>query len=222
MLICNTSYTSIVLQEGTHHLDKITASCSKPDNSLTANYLNYVWWQFTHPKASAEEERKQNMTGPGAVSRGCPGISFLTPDTLKFYRENITLRWKVIVPSSRREFVLYSQENSPVAYLKRGVRNHFRLDSLAGKLETSMQYYWTLHLDGNETCPRQLIQVWGKEDFESLSDSLRKNIPPGLSMAEENYMMGFYMERSLFYGEAYRFYQLAAAAEPGISGIKPP
>jgi hypothetical protein len=209
MLICEGASSPIILEKGTYRMVTYKSRCTTMDRSITANYLNYVWWQLTNPKSSAEDERKKNMTGPGAVSRGCPGIDFYVPDTINYYQAGLPLRWKVYTPA-RKEFSVYQYADSPVPlYSFTPARDELPLDSLKKIFEPGTAYYWNIRLDGNEICPRKLIQVWDAGDYRELLENTTEKIFEGVDEAEKNYIIGYQMEKNLFPGEAYQYYKKA-------------
>jgi hypothetical protein len=208
-LICESSSSTVVLQEGEHHLARIAGSCNTKNSSLTGKYLEYVWWQMTRTG-----DAPQTYNVKGAVTRGCRGLDLFTPDTINYYVEPMVLSWKTKITDKR--FVLYIGEKGAIPYLETPLtKNDFLvLDSVSGKLERSTTYSWTIRLNGKEECQRQFIQVWSTEDFSELEKELRQSIAPGSNAAEQDFMMGFLLESNYFLGEAWKYYKKAAQAEP--------
>ncbi len=221
ILICEQASAPITFQKGTYKLTSYRNGCDPLSQSVTSNYFKYVWWQMTNPKGSAEDEKRMNMRNAGAVSRGCPGIDFLVPDTLNYYMEDILLRWKVYSPDVNREFVLYQDANSVIPVLVLPVRdNELHLDSLKKWMSPGTPYFWNITLDKNEVCPRKLIQYWDEENFREFMDSTSSQLIPGIEAAEQNYLTGFILEQNEFTGEAYKHYKLARKAKPGEARYK--
>ncbi len=220
MLVCGNSSNAILLQEGTHSLDKLYASCNTPKNSMTSKYLSYVWWQFTHPNASKEEERRRNSSSAGAVLRGCTEIEFLSPDTVAYFQEDVILKWKT-GSTATKEIAIYGYEKGTLPLFKIPVtKNYFHLDSIKNRLETSTDYYWTVLVNGSEICERKLIQVWGVDDMARLRSDFNNEMLPGLDSAELNYMLGYYLEQNHLAGEAYGSFKKALADSPRTTRYK--
>lgn len=216
LLICEQASKPITLYAGTYKLSVFNGNCDVADQSVTAKYLEYVWWQMTNPRGSAADEKNKNTRSAGAVSRGCPGIDFLVPDTLNYYKEDILLRWKVYTPGARKEFMLYMDENSLAPLLVLPVKDdELHLDSLKKWITPGVPFYWNISLDGNEVCPRKLVQVWDDENFREFMDSASMKLIPGIQEAEKDYLLGYMLEQDLFTGEAYKFYKKAKKTKPG-------
>jgi hypothetical protein len=216
ILVCNTSYRAITLQPGTYEIDKFSDLCNKNETSEISRYLKYVWWQFTAPHATADEERKKMMQDGGAVFRGCPGIEFSSVyDTVCYYRENVTLQWQTTGDYAKKELMVYDGANSitPLVTIKPG-KDSYRLDNLRSKLKPSREYFWSVSINGEDACSSRVIQVWSKTNFDRFCDSLRKNFTIAIDKAERNYMMGYFLEINHFYGEAYKYYAAALVAKP--------
>jgi hypothetical protein len=221
MLICEQASKPVTLTRGDHKLISYRDHCNAADESITSNYLKYVWWQMTNPGSSPGDEKNRNGSTSGAVSRGCPGVDFLVPDTLNYYKADIVLQWKVFSPESRAEFVLYEDDNSPVPVLILPMKNEFlHLDSLKKFIKPGTPFYWNINLDGNQVCDRRLVQVWEQDNFSEMTESLRSHLVNGVDEAEQNYQMGFLLEQDGFLGEAYQYYKAAAKMKPGDDRYK--
>jgi hypothetical protein len=221
MLICEQASKPVTLSKGDHQLTSYRDHCNATEQSITSNYLKYVWWQMTNPTSSANDEKNRNGSTSGAVSRGCPGVEFLVRDTLNYYKADILLQWEVFSPGSRAEFMLYQDASAPVPLLVLPMKVGFlKLDSLRDYIQPGSPYYWTINLDGNQVCDRMLIQAWDEENFNEMLDSLRTSLIPGVDDAERNYQMGYLLEQAGFTGEAYGHYKAAAKAKPGDDRYK--
>src|SRR5438876_8551338 len=221
-LVCDNTSGTIILKHGTYDLKNFSDSCTVTNHSLTAEYLKYVWWQLTHPHLSPEEEYKKIGGTGGSVSRGCAGVqSDVFFDTICYYKENITLSWRLTGSFKKKEFVIYEYENSSSPMITIPLHeDYFRLNRLKGNLETSREYFWNIKTDDKDICPRKLIRIWNKNDFNQFSDSIKKNSDIDVDKAEEKYLMGYFFEINNSYGEAYRFYKSAFAAKPGNERYK--
>jgi hypothetical protein len=215
VMICEEASKPISFGPGQFVLGGFAGFCNPDDQSITASYLKYVWWQMTHPGRSQEEERKRNASAAGAVSRGCPGVDFLVPDTLNYFQADILLRWKIFASTRHRELALYSGSNTPVPLARIPVTSSFiHMDSLGDYIEPGMPLFWTILLEGNEVCERRLVQVWDSTNYNDWMSGLSASILPGSSEAEINYQKGYMMETNRFPGEAYRFYREALRLAP--------
>jgi len=222
LLVCENTSRTITLKQGEHKLDDLSGLCKAMGASLSSSFLKYVWWQFTHPHFSPEDERGKVAGVGGGVSRGCSGIELNNFfDTVCYYRENIIIQWKSAATFTKKEFVIYEYENAAIPIMTFTLKdNSFRLDKLKGLVEDSTAYFWNIRVDDKEVCPRKLLQVWNKNGYTQLLDSIRQNMVMDVDKAEENYMLGYFLEVNHFYGEAYKYYKAALAAKPGDTRYK--
>ena len=221
LMICEQASKAFTLSKGSHKLLNYRNSCDADDQSITANYLKYVWWQMTHPNSSTGDEKARNKSTSGAVSRGCPGVDFFVADTINYYRENFILSWRVFAPGSRADFMLYESANSPAPLLSLPMKeDHIFLDSIRNWLQPGQRYYWTINLDGNQVCDRKTIQVWETGNFEETLGEYQESLIQDMDEAEKTYQMGFILEQNGFLGEAYVFYKKALELAPGSDRYK--
>jgi hypothetical protein len=221
LMICEQASKPLTLSKGSHRLANYRNSCDASDQSITANYLKYVWWQMTNPNSSTSDEKARNKSTSGAVSRGCPGLEFFVADTVNFFRENFILTWQVFAPDSRADFMLYEDAGSPIPLLSLPMKQGYLfLDSIKKWLQPGNRYYWTINLDGNQVCDRKLIQVWESENFEETLAEYQKALLPEMDEAERDYQMGFMLEQNGFTGEAYSYYKKAYEAKTGEERYK--
>ena len=68
-LICNQA-SLITLKAGKHQLADLAGQCKPSDQSVSSNYLKFVWSQLTTKEGIPEKNRKYFMGNVGAVSRG--------------------------------------------------------------------------------------------------------------------------------------------------------
>ena len=100
-LICNQA-NLININKGKVNLSTLGEQCKLTDQSVTSNYLKYVWSQLTAKPGSPEKNRKAFMTNVGAVSRGVNNV-WIDPrlDTVKYVSGNFPLSWKSLCLTSR-------------------------------------------------------------------------------------------------------------------------
>ncbi len=221
LMICEQASKPLTLSKGSHRLVNYRNGCDANDQSITANYLKYVWWQMTNPNSTTKDEKARNKSTSGAVSRGCPGVDFFVADTVNYYRENFILSWKVYAPGSRADFMLYESAGSPIPLLSLPMKQGYLfLDSIKIWLDPGNGYYWTINLDGHQVCERKLIQVWEAENFEETLAEFQKALITETDEAENNYQMGFILEQNGFMGEAYSYYKKAYEARPDDERFK--
>jgi len=84
-LICNEAAMFTLTKAGTYPLNKFGDSCRISSNSVSANYVKYVWASMTKSTGSAGSNRKLYMNTVGAVSRDISNV-WIDPklDTVNF------------------------------------------------------------------------------------------------------------------------------------------
>ncbi|MEI2739686.1 MAG: hypothetical protein V9F01_13000 [Chitinophagaceae bacterium] len=113
-LICNEAAMFTLTKAGNYPLSKFGDSCRVSSNSVSANYVKYVWAQMTKPSGSAGSNRKAYMNTVGAVRRSINNV-WIDPrlDTLNFSggATVFPLSWKSYADAKEFDFSLYSSDN---------------------------------------------------------------------------------------------------------------
>ena len=84
-LICNEAAMFTISKAGNYSLRSFGDSCKVTSNSVSANYVKYVWAQMTKSSGSPGSDRKKYMSNVGAVTRSMSNV-WIDPklDTVNF------------------------------------------------------------------------------------------------------------------------------------------
>jgi len=218
-MICPSYYTFSITTAGTHALNKLADQCNKTTSSVSRQYFEYVWEQFTHPHASPESQHRHYMQNAGGVSRGCPGIDNEMPDTINYTGGKLTLNWKTSV--SPGSILLYVRRNDPGPAETEATSRMVAVDS--GKIPLSQlkkawklgqSYSWAIGVKNNEACESKIINYIDPLQFKKKEAALKKLIVKS-NPAEEAFMMGFLLSAARYYDAATAWYEKAVKLAPG-------
>lgn len=217
-LICPSYYTFSIATPGTHALNKLANQCNKTTSSVSRQYFEYVWEQFTHPHASPESQHRHYMQNAGGVSRGCPGIDNEMPDTINYTGGKLVLNWKTSV--SPGSILLYVQRNNPGQTETDATSRMMAIDSgniplsqLKKAWKFGQSYSWAIGVKNNEACESRIINYIGPAVFRKKEAALKKLIVKS-NPAEEAFMMGFLLSAAHYYDAATAWYEKAVKLAP--------
>lgn len=221
-LICDQTSLFSINKPGAYNLSKFSDSCKTPNNSITDNYLRFVWNQLTSTHASAEKNRKEFMNNIGAVSRGVNNI-WIDPrlDTLNFAGTDFPLTWKSYAQAESFEFSLYDvpEEGKPILATVTKTKM-MPINKLLSKIQPGKIYYWTAAVNDEENDERKVLVYWTPENFNQLLHQLKDNGSAEEGEAEQAFRLGFLLESHRFPGEAYKYYEKAAELKPDMAFYK--
>jgi hypothetical protein len=216
-LICNEAAMFTFTRAGTYALSKFGDSCRVSSNSVTANYVKYVWASMTNNSGSAGSNRKAYMNTVGAVSRSINNV-WIDPrlDTLNYSGGNdFPLSWKSYAEAKEFEFSLYSMDNisTPIhsAYVN---KLKIPLGDIAGKMKQGNSYFWTAAVKGEENDELKVINYVTKETFNAMLASVKKQGAAFEAPAEQAYRIAFMLEDAHYLSEAFQYYTKAASLDP--------
>src|SRR5689334_9665484 len=84
-LICNEAAMFTISKAGNYSLRGFGDSCKVSSNSVSSNYVKYVWAQMTKSSGAQGSDRKKHMSNVGAVTRKLSNV-WIDPrvDTVNF------------------------------------------------------------------------------------------------------------------------------------------
>jgi len=111
-LICNEAAMFTLTKAGSYPLSKFADSCRINANSVSANYVKYVWASMTKSTGSPGSNRKAYMNTVGAVSRSINNI-WIDPrlDTVNYCEGEFPLSWKSYADAKDFNFYLFNQQS---------------------------------------------------------------------------------------------------------------
>lgn len=217
-LICNEAAMFTLTKAGSYALNKFGDSCRISSNSVTANYVKYVWASMTKSTGSAGSNRKAYMNTVGAVSRGMYPV-WIDPilDTVIYTGSgDLPLSWKVYGDVKEFEFSLFTTDNlSTPIYRNETSKKNVQITDFASKLKPGTSYVWTSSVkaeDENEDM-KVLIYV-SKENFNAILETIKKQSAGFEAPAEQAYRIGFMLEDAKYLVDAYTYYSKAATLDP--------
>ncbi len=214
-LICNEAAMFTFSKAGTYQLSKFGDSCRVSGNSVSANYVKYVWASMTKSGGSAGSNRKAYMSTVGAVSRGVNNI-WVDPrlDTINYSGGEFPLSWKSYSEAKDFTFSLFNSGNIVDPFYTTNVSKlKISITSITSKLKTGESYFWIAAVKGEENEERKVLNYVSKETFTALIENIKKQGAQFEAPAEQAYRIGFMLEDAHYLSEAYQYYSKAATLD---------
>jgi hypothetical protein len=217
-LICNEAAMFTITKAGSYPLSKFGDSCRISSNSVSANYVKYVWAQMTKPSGSAGSNRKAYMNTVGAVSRSINNV-WIDPrlDTLNFSggATEFPLSWKSYADAKDFDFSLYSSDNISTPIHTTSVNKlKIAISDFSGKMKQGNSYFWTAAVKGEENDKLKILNYVTKETFNTVLETIKKQGAAFEAPAEQAYRIAFMLEDAHYLAEAYQYYTKAATLDP--------
>lgn len=215
-LICNEAAMFTLSKPGTYALSKFGDSCRISSNSVTANYVKYVWASMTKTGGSAGSNRKMYMNTVGAVSRSMNNV-WIDPklDTV-IYTGNgdFPLSWKSYAEAKDFEFTLYNSNNLSTPIQSTSVNKlKIPIADFSSKIKPGNTYFWTAAIKGEENDELKVLIYTPKETFNNVLEAIKKQGAAFEGPAEEAYRIAFMLEDAHYLVDAYQYYTKAAALD---------
>lgn len=215
-LICNEAAMFTISKAGSYPMTRFGDSCKVSGNSVSANYVKYVWASMTKDAGSAGSNRKAYMNTVGAVPRGDPMNNIWVDaklDTVNYSGVSgpFPLSWKSYSEAEEFEFSLYTADNLSTPFFSTFVKKlKVPITDFVTKIKPGNTYYWTAAVKGetNETL-KPFIYVT-KETYAGVLANIKLMKNPGEAPAEEAYRTGFMLEDAHYLAEAFDYYSKAA------------
>jgi hypothetical protein len=215
-LICNEAAMFTLNKPGTYALKMFGDSCRVSSNSVSANYVKYVWAQMTKPTGSAGSNRKAFMNTVGAVSRSINNI-WIDPrlDTVNYSGGDFPLSWKSYSEAKDFEFLLYNASNISTPFFTTFVNKlKIPVSDISSKIKAGNSYYWTAAVKGEENEEIKVFNYVTKETFAAVVENIKKQGAAFEAPAEQCYRIAFMLEDAHYLAEALQFYTKAATTDP--------
>ena len=216
-MICNEAAMFTFTKAGTYPLNKFGDSCKVSNNSVSANYVKYVWASMTKSTGSPGSNRKAYMNTVGAVSRSMSNI-WIDPrlDTINYSGASgdFPVSWKSYADAKNFEFVLYDYDNISEPIYKTTVdKLKIPIASFASKMKPGKSYRWTVYIKGEENDETKIIHYVTKDTYNEVLNKVKSQGASFEASAEESYRIGFMLEDAHYLAEAYQFYTKAASVD---------
>lgn len=216
-LICNEAAMFTFTKAGTYALNKFGDSCKVSSNSVSTNYVKYVWASMTKSTGSPGSNRKAYMNTVGAVSRSMSNI-WIDPrlDTINYSGASgdFPVSWKSYADAKNFEFVLYEYDNISEPIYKTTVEKlKIPIASFASKMKPGKSYRWTVYIKGEENDETKIIHFVTKDTYSEVLNKVKSQGGTFEASAEESYRLAFMLEDAHYLAEAYQYYSKAATAD---------
>ena len=216
-LICNEAAMFTITKAGTYALGKFGDSCKVSSNSVSTNYVKYVWASMTKTGAAPGSNRKAYMNTVGAVSRSINNI-WIDPrlDTLNYDGTggDFPLSWKSYADAKDFEFVLYSKDNLSEPIYKNTISKlKLSISSFASKMKPGNSYLWTVSVKGEENEELKTLNYVTKEIFSDVINKVKSQGAAFEATAEEAYRIAFMLEDAHYLPQALQYYIKAATTD---------
>jgi hypothetical protein len=215
-LICNEAAMFTLSKTGTFSLKNFGDSCKLNANSVSSNYVRYVWAQMTKSSGAPGSNRKAYMNNVGAVTRSINNI-WVDPrlDTVNYCNgDSFPLSWKSYTESKEFEFFLYSSDNISQPIFKTTISKlKIPIADFIKKLKPGNSYYWTAAIKGEENEDLKIFNYVSKENYAELEKHLIAQGAAFEAPAEKAYRLAFMLEDAHYLAEAYQYYLKAATLD---------
>lgn len=215
-LICNEAAMFTISKPGTYSLSKFGDSCKVSGNSVSANYVKYVWAQMTKSSGSPGSNRKAYMSTVGAVSRSINNI-WVDPrlDTVNYSGGDFPLSWKSYAEAKEFDFMLFKGDNIVEPYYTNSVgKSKIQIPAFASKIKAGETYFWIAAVKGEENEERKVLNYVTKETYAAVLANIKNQTAGFEGPAEQAYRIGFMLEDAHYLSEAYEHYSKAATLDP--------
>jgi hypothetical protein len=220
-LICNQAAMFTLTKAGTYPLSKFGDSCRVSSNSVSANYVKYVWASMTQSGGSSGSNRKAYMNTVGATTRDMNSIWFdprMRLDTLNYsgIANDFPLSWKCFNPDAKEyEFSLFTSDNiSTPVHTVFVNKLKIPIADFSKKMKPGSSYYWTVAVKGEENDKLLYINYVDKDNFKTMIESFKAQAPAVETPAEQHYRIAFMLEDGHYLAEAYDYYSKAVKLDP--------
>lgn len=215
-LICNQAGLITINKAGNYLMSAYKDNCNEKPNSISSNYLKYVWTQLTQKPGSPEKNRKMFMNNVGAVSRNVNNV-WIDPrlDTLYYTSGSFPLAWKSYAEADDFEWMLFDSAKDSKPLFSVSTKNQFvNMAEISSQLQKGKNYYWTAAIKGQQNNERKVIRLWEKQNFEELLKTLNAPENAYEHDAARYFRQAFLLEQAHFLAEAYAYYQKAVSLQP--------
>ena len=215
-LICNETRMFSLTKSGNYAVSNLKDSCKESKSSFSANYVKYMWSEFTKEHGTPEKNRKNYMANVGAVGRGDINNVWVDPrlDSVNYVAGTIPLSWKSYTEADDFEFKLYDDSKTKVLIAKSVKKKHVDISELLKLIQSGKVYYWSATVKGEpENTDRKYLRYVTKDNYVAFYNSIKQHDVPE-SEAEMNFRLGFVLEENHYIAEAYNHYLKATQLDP--------
>ena len=218
-LICNETRMFSLTKSGNYAISNLKDSCKENKSSFSANYVKYMWSEFTKEHGTPEKNRKNYMANVGAVGRGDINNVWVDPrlDSVNYVSGTIPLSWKAYTEAEEFDFKLYDDSKTKVLLAKTVKKKHVDISELLKLIQPGKVYYWSATVKGEpENADRKYLHYVTKDNYVAFYNSIKQH-EAAETDAEMNFRLGFVLEENHYIAEAYNHYLKATQLDPANS-----
>ena len=215
-LICNETRMFSLTKSGNYAVSNLKDSCKESKSSFSANYVKYMWSEFTKEHGTPEKNRKNYMANVGAVGRGDINNVWVDPrlDSVNYVAGTIPLSWKSYTEADDFDFKLYDDSKTKVLIAKSVKKKHVDISELLKLIQPGKVYYWSATVKGEpENTDRKYLRYVTKDNYVAFYNSIKQHDVPEIEAAM-NFRLGFILEENHYIAEAYNHYLKATQLDP--------
>lgn len=215
-LICNETRMFSLTKSGNYTVSNLKDSCKENKSSFSANYVKYMWSEFTKEHGTPEKNRKNYMANVGAVGRGDINNVWVDPrlDSVNYVSGTIPLSWKAYTEAEDFDFKLYDDSKTKVLLAKTVKKKHVDISELLKLIQPGKIYYWSATVKGEpENQDRKYVHYVTKDNYVSFYNSVKQH-DASETDAEMNFRLGFVLEENHYIAEAFNHYMKATQLDP--------
>jgi hypothetical protein len=215
-LICDETRMFSLTKSGDYTVSNLKDSCKENKSSFSANYVKYMWSEFTKEHGTPEKNRKNYMANVGAVGRGDINNVWVDPrlDSVNYVSGTIPLSWKAYTEAEEFDFKLYDDSKTKVLLAKTVKKKHVDISELLKLIQPGKIYYWSATVKGEpENQDRKYVHYVTKDNYVSFYNSVKQH-DASETDAEMNFRLGFVLEENHYIAEAFNHYMKATQLDP--------
>jgi hypothetical protein len=215
-LICNETRMFSLTKSGNYTISNLKDSCKENKSSFSANYVKYMWSEFTKEHGTPEKNRKNYMANVGAVGRGDINNVWVDPrlDSVNYVSGTVPLSWKAYTEAEDFDFKLYDDSKTKVLLAKTVKKKHVDISELLKLIQPGKIYYWSATVKGEpENQDRKYLHYVTKDNYVSFYNSVKQH-DAAETDAEMNFRLGFVLEENHYIAEAFNHYMKATQLDP--------
>ncbi len=219
--LCKQGIQFVINKPGSYFLQRFKDSCKVKNNSVSSNYLSYIWGQMYANSSDHNKERHESML---AVSRGegKEGIGSKNPnkhiiefskgmDTVKIAEREFQLCWNCFDMEGFYIFRLYDEKNNML--WKDSTEENYISTSILPQLQTGILYKWNISVPGAGLIKKRVVKKVGQQEIQDLVNRLNSEEIAGEDSASRFFRIAYTLEQKHYLGEAFYYYQQAYNAD---------
>ncbi|MBL0232803.1 MAG: hypothetical protein IPQ08_03965 [Chitinophagaceae bacterium] len=218
-LLCKQGIQFVLGKAGSYSLQRYKDSCKTRTNSVSSNYLSYLWGQLYSNSSDHRSERHESNL---AVSRGTgkEGKGKKDPrkrviefskgmDLLKIAEKDFNLCWNCFDMEGAYIFRLYDEKGARTLKKDSIEDNYISTALLRTEMVPGRIYKWNIYAPDAGFIKKRNIVLVKQEEIQTLLNRLYAESIAGEDSASFYFRVAYTMEQNHYLGEAWHYYQLA-------------